>query len=199
MSLPHEQSDESLVTPVQQAGFESGATDPRSNAMTYRSNSVASQQLINSTGGSRKYKGGSGTLVVPQFNTPGPTVSAGSQTATSNSQSVNTTSTQSDAYGNCDSCIGANSATDHCQSAACNPAAVQSGGNSCGSDWASNGLVPLNKMASSCLSGGKRKYKKSKNSTKSRKPKKTKKYKKTKKPKKSRKSKKNKKTKKSRK
>ena len=199
MSLPHEQSDESLVTPVQQAGFESGATDPRSNAITYRSNSVASQQLINSTGGSKKYRGGSGTLVVPQFNTPGPTVSAGSQTATSNSQSVNITSTQSDAYGNCDSCIGANSATDHCQSAACNPAAVQSGGtscNSCGNDWAGNAIVPLNKMASSCLSGGK---KKSKNSRNSRKHKRTKKHKKTKKPKKSRKSKKNKKTKKSRK
>jgi hypothetical protein len=64
MSLPHQQSETSGVTPFKQAGYQDGATSPRSNAMAYRSNQTSQQQSINKTGGSkkrrRKHKGGSG-------------------------------------------------------------------------------------------------------------------------------------------
>jgi hypothetical protein len=152
MSLPHQQSETSGVTPFKQAGYQDGATSPRSNAMAYRSNQTSQQQSINKTGGSkkrrRKHKGGSGQVVVPSFSSSGPPVSAGGQDVNSNSQGTNSTHLQTKANGSCDSCIGNASNTEHCQSAACNP---QAGGGSCNG----SGLVGPNQTWA-CMSGGKK-------------------------------------------
>jgi len=184
MSLPHEQSESSGVTPFQQVGYQDGATSPRSNAMAYRSSQTKQQQDINTKGGSkkrRKYKGGTGSVVVPSFASSGPPVSAPGQDVNSNSQNTNSTNLQTQANGSCDSCIGDASKTAHCQSAACNP---QTGGGSCNG----SGLVGPNDTWN-CMSGGKSRRKKRKQTkrkqtkrkqTKRRKNKKSKKTKKRK-------------------
>jgi len=150
MSLPHQQSESSGVTPFKQSGYQDGASSPRSNAMAYRSNQTSQQQSINSTGGSKKrrrtHKGGSGQVVVPSFPSSGPPVSAGGQDVNSNSQGTNSTNLQTKANGSCDSCIGDASKTPHCQSAACNP---QAGGGTCNG----SGLVGPNETWM-CMSGG---------------------------------------------
>ena len=158
MSLPHEQSESSGVTPFQQVGYQDGASSPRSNAMAYRS-SQTQQQDINTIGGSkkrRKYKGGTGSVVVPSFPSSGPPVSAPGQDVNSNSQNTNSTNLQTQANGSCDSCIGSASNTDHCQSTACNPN-PQTGGGSCNG----SGLVGPNDTWN-CMSGGKSRRKKRK-------------------------------------
>jgi hypothetical protein len=153
MSLPHEQSETTTVKPVQQSGFEDGASSPRSNAMVYRQNQIATQtSMNNSYGGKRKYRGGSSTMTVPQFSQTGPSVSTGSQTANASSQNVNTTNTQSIENSKCDSCIGDNSNTTLCQSSECNP---QSGGG-CGNE---SGLIGPNNSWG-CMSGGKTRQRK---------------------------------------
>ena len=161
MSLPHEQSESSGVTPFQQVGYQDGASSPRSNAMAYRSSQTQQQQDINTKGGSKKgrkrQRAGAGTVVVPSFASSGPPVSAPGQDVNSNSQNTNSTSLQTQANGSCDSCIGSASNTPHCQSAACNP---QTGGGSCNG----SGLVGPNDTWN-CMSGGKRKYKKSRKDT----------------------------------
>lgn len=155
MSLPHEQSSQTGVKPFQQVGYKNGASSPRENAIAHRQSQVKEQQKINgnTTGGSknkkRKYHGGSNNVVVPSFPNSGPPISAPSQDANSNSVGANTTSTQSEANANCDSCIGDASKTAHCQSAACNP---QSGGGTCNGI----GLIGLNQTWG-CMSGGKSK------------------------------------------
>tara|TARA_Y100000389_G_scaffold195391_1_gene226754 strand:- start:57 stop:686 length:630 start_codon:yes stop_codon:yes gene_type:complete len=207
MSLPHEQSANSGVTPVQSAPLQDGASSQRQSAVLYRQNQVAKQSSMNTSlsGGKKKkrrYRGGSGNAVVPSFNPPGPSVSP--VDATSNSKQSNFTSLQAGADASCDKCIGDASNTPTCQSAACNPQAggkrlqkggscgscgIQMGGSGCGN----GGLIP-NGQTWGCMSGGKRRYRKSrkvrksKKSKKSRKGKKSKKVKKSKKAKKSRKS-----------
>lgn len=164
MSLPHQQSETSGVTPFKQAGYQDGASSPRSNAMAYRSNQTSQQQSINSTGGSKKrrrkhkHKGGTGQVVVPSFPSSGPPVSAGGQDVNSNSQGTNATHLQTKANGSCDSCIGNASNTAHCQSAACNP---QAGGGTCNG----SGLVGPNQTWA-CMSGGKSRRKKRKQTKK---------------------------------
>ena len=186
-NLPHQSSEKSGVTPFQQVGYQDGASSPRSNAMTYRNNQTAQQQSINKAGGSkkkkRKHRGGSNTVVVPSFPSSGPPVSGPGQDANSNSVGANTTSTQSSANANCDSCIGDASKTPHCQSSACNP---QTGGGSCNG----SGLIGPNQTWA-CMSGGKsrrkrrtkrkqtKKRKTKRKQTKKRKNKKSKKTKKT--------------------
>ena len=185
MSLPHEQSESSGVTPFQQVGYQDGATSPRSNAMAYRSSQTQQQQDINTKGGSKKgrkrQRAGAGTVVVPSFASSGPPVSAPGQDVNSNSQNTNSTNLQTQANGSCDSCIGDASKTAHCQSAACNP---QTGGGSCNG----SGLVGPNDTWN-CMSGGKSRRKKRKQTkrkqtkrkqTKRRKNKKSKKTKKRK-------------------
>ena len=181
MSLPHEQSESSGVTPFQQVGYQDGASSPRSNAMAYRSSQTQQQQDINTIGGSkkrRKYKGGTGSVVVPSFPSSGPPVSAPGQDVNSNSQNTNSTNLQTQANGSCDSCIGSASNTDHCQSTACNPN-PQTGGGSCNG----SGLVGPNDTWN-CMSGGKSRRKKRKQTkrkqTKRRKNKKSKRTKKRK-------------------
>jgi len=207
MSLPHEQSANSGVTPVQSAPLQTGASSQRQSALMYRQDQVSKQTSMNNSlsGGKRKkrrYRGGSGTAVVPSFNPPGPSVSP--VDATTNSQQTNANSLATQAQGACDKCIGDASNTPTCQSAACNPQAggkrlqkggscgscgIQMGGSGCGN----GGLIP-NGQTWGCMSGGKRRYRKSrkvrksKKSKKSRKGKKSKKVKKSKKAKKSRKS-----------
>ena len=196
MSLPHQQSSSSGVVAQENVGYQDGATSPRNNAMVYRQNQITQQQNINGNtrttgGGRRKYRGGSSSVVVPSFPSSGPPVSSSGQDANSSSQSTNTTNTQSQANASCDSCIGDASNTTHCQSAACNPNA-QTGGGGCNG----SGLVGLNQTWG-CMSGGKRKYKKSRKDTtisggrkrKSRKVRKSRKGKKSKKNKRSRKTK----------
>ena len=185
MSLPHQQSESSGVTPFQQVGYQDGASSPRSNAMAYRSSQTQQQQDINTKGGSKKgrkrQRAGAGTVVVPSFASSGPPVSAPGQDVNSNSQNTNSTSLQTQANGSCDSCIGSASNTPHCQSAACNP---QTGGGSCNG----SGLVGPNDTWN-CMSGGKSRRKKRKQTkrkqtkrkqTKRRKNKKSKKTKKRK-------------------
>jgi len=153
MSLPHEQSGSSGVTPFQQSGYQDGASSPRQNAMMYRNSQVAQQQSINKTGGGYKRQrggNGNGQLVVPSFSSSGPPVSAPGQDANSNSAGLNASRSQSGAYGSCDSCIGDASKTAHCQSAACNPQAGGGGGTCNGI-----GLVGLNQTWG-CMSGGKK-------------------------------------------
>ena len=207
MSLPHEQSANSGVTPVQSAPLQDGASSQRQSAVLYRQNQVAKQSSMNTSlsGGKKKkrrYRGGSGNAVVPSFNPPGPSVSP--VDATTNSQQSNSTSLTVQAQNACDKCIGDASNTPTCQSATCNPQAggkrlqkggscgscgIQMGGSGCGN----GGLIP-NGQTWGCMSGGKRRYRKSrkvrksKKSKKSRKGKKSKKVKKSKKAKKSRKS-----------
>ena len=178
MSLPHEQSESSGVTPFQQVGYQDGASSPRSNAMAYRSSQTEQQQNINTKGGSKRkrQRAGAGTVVVPSFASSGPPVSAPGQNVNSNSQNTNSTSLQTQANSSCDSCIGSASNTHHCQSAACNP---QTGGGSCNG----SGLVGPNDTWN-CMSGGKSRRKKRKQTkrkqTKRRKNKKSKKTKKRK-------------------
>jgi len=210
MSLPHQQSEESDVTPFQSSPLPEGATSQRDGAIVYRQNQVAKQNSMNNSlsGGKKKkrrYRGGSGTVIVPSFTSPGP--SASPVDATSNSKQSNFTSLQAGADASCDKCIGDVSNTPTCQSPACNPQAggkrlqkggscgscgscgIQMGGSGCGN----GGLIP-NGQTWGCMSGGKRRYRKSrkvrksKKSKKSRKGKKSKKVKKSKKAKKSRKS-----------
>jgi len=175
MSLPHEQSADSGVTPVQSAPLQDGASSQRQSAVLYRQNQVAKQSSMNTSlsGGKKKkrrYRGGSGTAVVPSFNPPGPSVSP--VDATTNSQQSNSTSLTVQAEGACDKCIGDASNTPTCQSAACNPQAggkrlqkggscgscgscgIQMGGSGCGN----GGLIP-NGQTWGCMSGGKRKLK----------------------------------------
>ena len=180
MSLPHEKSESSGVTPFQQVGYQDGASSPRQNAMAYRSSQIEQQQGINTKGGSKKgrkrQRAGAGTVVVPSFSSSGPPVSAPGQDVNSNSQNTNSTSLQTQANGSCDSCIGSASNTPHCQSAICNP---QTGGGSCNG----SGLVGTNDTWN-CMSGGKSRRKKRKQTkrkqTKRRKNKKSKKTKKRK-------------------
>ena len=105
MSLPHEQSAKSGVTPVETAPLQPGASSHRESSIMYRQEQVAKQQSMNKqySGGkrrrckmckktkkckkcrksrksrkSRKHRGGSSDgVVVPSFSTPGPAVSAG--------------------------------------------------------------------------------------------------------------------------
>ena len=107
MSLPHEQSADSGVTPVQSAPLPEGATSQRDGAIVYRQNQDAKQSNMNSSlsGGrknKRRYRGGSGTVVVPSFTPPGPTVSP--VDATTNSQQSNSTSLSAQAQSACDKC-----------------------------------------------------------------------------------------------
>jgi hypothetical protein len=176
MSLPHEQSAKSGVTPVQTAPLQPGASSQRDSSIMYRQDQVAKQQSMNKqySGGkrgrskkskkyrkSKRHRGGSSTgIVVPSFSTPGPPVSAGNQSATGTSMSTNSTDLQGKADGSCDKCIGDASQTPHCQSGACNPQAGggQKGGScsSCGD----NGLIPVGKTWGCLSGGGKRKTKK---------------------------------------
>lgn len=162
MSLPHQQSENTGVTPFQQVGYEDGASSPRSNAIQYRSSQIKQQQSINKTGGSKRKKkrqrGGQAGIVVPSFPSNGPAVSGGSQDVNSNSQNTNSTHLQTKANSSCDSCIGDASNTAHCQSPACNP---QTGGGNCNG----TGLVGTNQTWG-CMSGGKSKRKKRKQTKK---------------------------------
>ena len=188
MSLPHEQAKSSGVMPVKSAPPVAGASNGKEGAAMYRQQQAQQQNDMNKTfsGGRRrrrrrrsyKFKGGSDTVVVPQFNSPGPQVSAGGQDATGASVSSNTTMTQSSANASCDKCIGDASNTPHCQGPECNPNS-QSGG-SC----KSSGLVPIG-ATWGCMSGGvrrsrkhvkSRKHAKSKKHAKSRKHAKSKKH-----------------------
>ena len=169
MSLPHQQSADSGVTPVQSSPLHDGASSQRQSAVLYRQNQVAKQTSMNNSlsGGKRKkrrYRGGSGTVVVPSFNSPGPTVSP--VDATTNSQQSNSTSLQVGADASCDKCIGDASNTPTCQSAACNSQAggkrLQKGGScgSCGIQMGGNGGLIPNGQTWGCMSGGKRRYRK---------------------------------------
>ena len=194
MSLPHEQSGSYGVKPVETAPYYNGASSPRESAIIYRNEQSQNQSSMNKTYGGkkyrrRKYKGGSDNndgLVIPSFTTSGPQVSAGSQTATGSSIAANTTATQGLSYSVCDSCIGEASNSELCQGPQCNPNA-QTGG-SC-SSCNNSGLIPIGKTWG-CMSGGKRKTKKSKKTMKAKKTKKSKKTMKSKKSKKAMKSKK---------
>jgi len=126
--LPHQQSNNGNVKPLETYPYQDGASDPRASAIAYR-NGLAEQQNnnINSFGGKkmRKHRGGTG-LVVPSFGNIGPAVSPNN--ANVGSIAANTTNTQSISYSTCDSCIGPEaSASQLCQSSECNP---QSGGSS---------------------------------------------------------------------
>jgi hypothetical protein len=153
MSLPHQQSAQSGVTPFSQSGYQNGASSPRQNAMAYRQAQNDNQQRINGnkSGGSKRKKrqrGGEGRITVPSFSSPGPPVSGPGQNANSNSAGANTTSSQSSANAVCDKCIGVEaSKTPDCQSPTCNP---QSGGGTCNGA----GLIGLNQTWG-CMSGGK--------------------------------------------
>jgi len=201
MSLPHQVSSNSDVVPVQSSPLQPGSSSQRDSALMYRASQVEEQNAMNKSlsGGKKgnyKHKGGSDTMVVPTFNTPGPEV--GPVGANQNSQQSNAVMSQSGANSSCDSCIGNNSNTPHCQGPACNPNAGQLGGGCSSCSVGNNGPIDSN-TSWGCMSGGKRKYVKSRKMKKSKKMKKSRKMKKTKKMKKSRKMKKTKKMKKSRK
>lgn len=170
MSLPHEQSAKSGVTPVQTAPMQPGASSQRDSSIMYRQDQVAKQQSMNKqySGGkrgrprkSKRHRGGSSnSIVVPSFSTPGPPVSGGNQSSTGTSMSTTSAALQGSADGSCDKCIGDASQTPHCQSGACNPQAGGQNGGGCNSCSGDNGLIPIGKTWGCLSGGGKRKTKK---------------------------------------
>ena len=173
MSLPHVKSNspDNLAVPVEIAPSLGGT--PRESAFLYRQQLNNVQNNMNKTIGGKKMRGKKtmrkhnkylkgGAIEVPQFYNPGPSVSAGNQTANSASQNSNSNLLQANSYSRCDSCIGDNSYTKLCQSSECNPQ-TQTGGK-CGN----SGLIPIGANWN-CMSGGKLKVKRSKKSKKTKK------------------------------
>ena len=143
------------VIPVETVPYQSGASSPGQSAILYRQQQIAKQSAMNKSGGKRrrrKYHGGA--LIVPSFNTPGPPVSSGGQSATGASMSANTALSQGSANSVCDKCIGEASNTPLCQGPQCNPQAGGTGKQR-GGDCGSGGLI-LNGQPWGCLSGGKK-------------------------------------------
>ena len=199
MTTSNLNTKESSVMPFESAPFPPGASSPQQAALIAGQESATRQNNMNKTGGKRgrnkKYRGGAQT--VPTFSSTGPGSGTGGQSANGASASANMSLSQSSANSACDTCYGANSNSAICQGPQCNPGAMTGGGSCSGA----GGLIP-NGQPWGCLSGGKRKSKKSrksKNTKKSKKSNKGKKSKKSKKMKKSSRSKKTRRTKKNRK
>ena len=119
--------------------YQSGASSPGQSAILYRQQQIAKQSAMNKSGGKRRRKNHrGGAQIVPSFNTPGPPVSPGGQSATGASMSANAALTQVFASSVCDKCIGEASNTPLCQGPQCNPQAggrVKQRGGDCGEWW----------------------------------------------------------------
>ena len=148
MSFPNQNSGANGVSPVESPPLLDGASSPRESAMLNAQQKSLDQNAMNKSGG-KKYKGGSGTMQVPQFSGPGAGANAGSVAA-------NTTSSQGGANAVCDKCFGDVSAMEPtlratCQGPECNPTQAGGGCSSCGA----GGLIP-NGQTWGCVGGGKR-------------------------------------------
>jgi hypothetical protein len=160
MTTSNLNTKESSVMPFESAPFPPGASSPQQAALIAGQESATRQNNMNKTGGKRgykkKYRGGAQT--VPSFSSTGPGSGTGGQSANGASASANTSLTQSSANSVCDTCYGANSSSEVCQGPQCNPSAMKGG--SC-----NGGLIP-NGQSWGCLSGGKKKSKKTKKTNK---------------------------------
>ena len=124
-------SSNTKVIPLQTAPLSNGARTQRENALLHQQKMNQNQNALNNKhGGERKRKKGrkmyGGDHVVPSFDSSGPPVGAGGQTATGASVAGNTTSLQQGANAVCDTCATTPSAS-VCTTPQCAPPASGGG------------------------------------------------------------------------
>ena len=176
MTAPHEIHQKSSAIPVEQVSMEPGASSHRESALLYNQRNAAAQNQLNNAHGGGKTRGKrgrgrrgtrsrknyiGGVHTVPSFTTPGPQVASNSMSSTGASVQGNSTLLQSNADAKCDVCAG-NSDANICNTPECNS---QVGGK-ISSKKNHKRTGSRNKIGGNCswgcMSGGKKKTKRSK-------------------------------------